>query len=151
MDVYQSISTDSLLEYCWEVRQQIRECLKVTPEHLLSWAPKEGMQSFGILFIHISTSVDWWLTTVFKDGGQWIPASHHRLDDKESLDNHLEFSFERLEHFIGSADLSQMYISKEEALRGAWIILHLFEHDIQHLAQIKVYLRQNGITPPGSK
>ncbi len=150
MDVYEEVSLDSVLEYWSAVRHTIRECLKITPDRLLSWAPRQGMQTFGLLYVHIANSVDWWLTTVFEDGGVWAPTANLPKDDKSKLDDHLARSFDRMMKFAMTGDFAQSYIYKGEERRGAWIVIHMLRHYIHHCAQIMVYLRQNGIEPPSS-
>ena len=148
MDVFENISIDSLLEYWSQVRKSIRDCLNATPTGLLSWAPKEGMRTLGQLYVDLATSIDWWLTTAFNEDDNRPPSSRHSTEDRNYLDRHLEQSFERLERFLGIANLSEMYESRGRKLRGAWIVLHMFKQDIYHQAQIIDYLRQNGIDPP---
>jgi uncharacterized damage-inducible protein DinB len=143
------ISCISLLGYWHEIRESIRECLRRTPDGLLPWKPKEKMLTFGQLYVHVSTSIDWWLTNFVKDGGRWIPSGQHRTDDRRLLDEHLTSSFTRLIRYSQTPDLSQPFKNdRGEEITGNWLLLHLFEHDIHHRGQLKTYLRLNGIAPP---
>ena len=144
------IDVDAILQYWRDVHDDIQECLKRTPDDLLSWAPKEGMKTFGQLYVHLATAIDWNLTNVFKDGGLWVPSAEHPTDDKEMLDAHLVASFERLDRYSRKTDLSRTLDLKARQVTGAWLFIHMFDHHIHHRAQLKTYLRMNGITPPGS-
>ncbi|OGC90365.1 MAG: hypothetical protein A2W25_02090 [candidate division Zixibacteria bacterium RBG_16_53_22] len=144
----QGISLDTVLLQWRALRESIRECLRVTPDELLGWAPRDGMRTLGQLYVHFSSPLDWWLTNSFKDGGQWIPSIERPSDDKTKLDNDIVASFERMERYLISADLTRMYEFKGEQVSGYWIILHLFEHDSHHRGQVITYLRMNGINPP---
>lgn len=147
MQEYKSLSPELLLAYWRELRGNIYRCLDVTPDHLLSWSPGEKMMTLGRQFVHLATAVDWNMTLVVKDGGEWIHSDKHTSTDKAKLDEHLRVSFKRLEPFLVS-DLSKTYDFKGRAVTGAWLAIHLFEHDIHHRAQIKAYLRMAGIIPP---
>jgi uncharacterized damage-inducible protein DinB len=142
------ISTNSLLFQWRALRESIRECLRRTPDNLLTWAPHEGMFPMGRIFVHCSTAIDWWLTNNIKDGGEWTPMKQQPIDDRKKLDDHLVHSFARLERYARSADLTKTYEFKGEQVSGCWIILHLFEHDTHHRGQIMTYLRMNAIAPP---
>jgi uncharacterized damage-inducible protein DinB len=145
---YDTISAHSLLDYWREVRADIQRCLAATPENLLSWAPQTDMKTIGQLFVHLATAVDWNMTNVVGDGGEWVHSDKLPSDDRKKLSEHLNKSFERLERLISNSDLTKTYKFKNKTVTGAWLMIHLFEHDIHHRAQIKAYLRQNGITPP---
>ena len=90
------LSAATLLAYWGDVRKSIRECLRLTPDELLSWRPKDDMRTFGQLYVHVATSIDWWLTNFVKDGGEWIPSGQHSITDRASLDEHLMASYARL-------------------------------------------------------
>jgi uncharacterized damage-inducible protein DinB len=148
MKNFVEFSVESLIIQWRAVRQSIRECLRLTPDDLLTWAPKDGMFALGLIYVHISTAIDWWLTTIIKDGGKWTPMRQLPINDRQKLDDHLVGSLARLERFAREADLTRMYEFKGEQVSGYWAVLHLFEHDIHHRAQVKTYLRLNGIDPP---
>jgi uncharacterized damage-inducible protein DinB len=143
------ISTSSLFAYWHNIRESIRECLRRTPDELLSWKPKHDMLAFGQLYMHLANSVDWWLTNYVKDGGEWIPSERQQTDDRDRLDEHLVASFARLGKYAMLMDTSLTYKDKDGyEFSGNWLLLHLFEHDVHHRGQLKTYLRLNGIAPP---
>jgi uncharacterized damage-inducible protein DinB len=142
------ISLDTVILQWRALRESIRECLRRTPDYLLGWRPNEDMRTFGQLYVHFSSPLDWWLTLSLKDGGQWIPSIQRQTDDKQKLDNDMVTSFDRMERYLRAADLTKMYEFKGEPVSGNWIVLHLLEHDAHHRGQIITYLRVNGIIPP---
>jgi uncharacterized damage-inducible protein DinB len=150
MPTITEISPSALMEFWRDVRRDIRECLKATPDDCFSWAPKEGMLTFGQLYAHLSTAIDWWCTKFIQDSGLWVSADQVPKE-RASLEQRLLQSFSRVERFAGSADLANKYAYENRTVTGAWILLHLYEHDVHHRAQIKTYLRQNGIAPPANR
>jgi uncharacterized damage-inducible protein DinB len=148
MSTLTEISARTLLVQWREVRESVHECLKRTPDKLLSWAPQDGMRTLGQLYVHFSSSLDWWLTVNFKDGGPWIPSNQRPTTERAKLDNDLVASFERMGKFLGSGDLSRTYEYRGQRVDGYWATLHLFEHDTHHRGQVITYLRTNGIDSP---
>ena len=148
--IIEEISLPFLIAFWRDVRENIRECLKATPDDLFAWAPKEGMQTFGRLYVHLSTAVIWWLSKYVQDGGPWITSDELSKTDRQEIDANLVQTFARVERFAREGDLARTYEYKGRSVTGAWILMHLFEHDVHHRAQLKVYLRENGIAPPSS-
>jgi len=66
-------------------------------------------------------------------------------DDKAKLEVHLRDSYRRISDFINSANPERIYKVKNDNLTCGYILWHMFDHDIHHRAQIKVYLKLNGI------
>ncbi len=144
---YKDSSLDALLDFYRDVRETIRECLRRTPDDLLSWSPKEGMRTFGHLYVHFASPIDWWMTLHIKDGGRWTPSKDEPTDNTDMLDKHILESFARLEKFAQS-NLSKIYCRDDNEFTGLWLIMHLLEHDIHHRGQVMTYLRMNNIAPP---
>jgi uncharacterized damage-inducible protein DinB len=148
MQEIRDISISSLFAY-WKINDAVaHDCLELAPDTLLSWAPFDGMRKLGQIFVHIATAKDFWLTTIFRDGGVWIPSAQHSYIDRISLADHMTESFERLDKFASEGDLIGPYKYKEREVSGYWALYHLFEHDVHHISQIMTYLRLNNITPP---
>ncbi len=142
------ISLDSVMIQWRTLRESIRECLLRTPDNMLCWSPRDGMRTFGQLYVHFASSLEWWLTIKFMDGGQWIPSTERRTDDRRELEFDIVTAFERMERYLCTADLSELYEFKGEQVSGNWVVLHLLEHDAHHRGQVITYLRTNGIDSP---
>ena len=75
--------------YWKDGRKGLYAALDATPEELLSWDPKEGMNSFGDLYRHIADAINGWLEFATKeaaDGKQALDLCIEKLPDAVLLD-----------------------------------------------------------------
>ncbi len=136
-----------------DVRPSLDKALELTPEDKLEWAPQPNMITLGNIFMHISESSDFWITTII-DRMESIDYTPCPCPPKEEILRLMENHWQRLEKFFMRAPeiLEKNYErerrGKKVNLSGEWIMFHLLEHDIHHRSQANHYLRMLGIQPP---
>ena len=130
------------------------QTLAMVPEEKLAWYPAIAQFSFGQQFFHIAQVEEFYSHGLFD--ADWNPA---RLEkpagrlSREQLQQKLEaarrFTLEwlaRLEAPQLDTAVTVPNVPVTWPLRS-WL-WYLVEHEIHHKAQLAVYLRQIGLTPP---
>ena len=139
--------------WIFEIKPPLMQALEFAPEDKLDWAPKEGMLTLGNIFMHINEASAWWIDKII-DNKPYKDLTPCPSAPKAEILTMMEEHWQRLEQFFARTPeiLEKTYELKkpDKALtfEGHWIMLHLFEHDIHHRAQINQYLRILGIKPP---
>jgi uncharacterized damage-inducible protein DinB len=109
------------------------------------------MMSFGRLFCHIASAVDFWMTRVIRDGSQYRELTLRNCPSKERIRKELDRSYERIVAYLNEPaevlDRKHRY-QRRYSFAARWVMWHLLEHEIRHRAQIFSYMRMNGIAPP---
>jgi uncharacterized damage-inducible protein DinB len=133
----------------------ILEALDKSPADRLDWAPAEKMIELGNLFLHIAECSDWWYSEVMlKQESAELAVAGRPCPEKDIIRKHLEDHQRRMLELFSASDevLAGEYIiegkSQVHKFKGAWIYVHVIEHDIHHRSQINQYLRILGIDPP---
>jgi len=136
----------------WDrVRKELLVCLDKIPEKKLTWSPKTRMMSLGRLFCHIASAIDFWMTKVIKDGGEYKELTLKNCPTKERIRKELDRSYSRILAYLDQPakvlDKRHRY-RKNGYFNGRWVMWHLLEHEVHHRAQIFIHMRMNGIAPP---
>ena len=117
------------------------------PEH---WAyrPHPDSMNFGLLISHIATT-NYQFCAGLKDAP---PPAFTPGTDKDGLVKLLSNSFDYCSGVIDSLtsdQLEQTHNSPDGRLTGREVLLAMYIHIAHHRGQAEIYLRANGIVPPG--
>ncbi len=143
-----------LREHLERYRGVTLQTLEMVPEDKLAWYPAVAQFSFGQQFLHIAQTEDFYSHGFF--AGDWDSKRFHKPNRRLTRDllqsklqevrrytlKHLE----RVEPRQLDALVQVPNIPVEWPLRS-WL-WYLIEHEIHHKAQLALYLRQIGLTPP---
>jgi uncharacterized damage-inducible protein DinB len=124
------------------------------PDEHITWSPGAGLRSFGEQFLHIAQTEDFYSKGFFAGDYDFNllksadePATRESL--RERLSAAHEFTEQRLA-LLEAARLNEVIqvpnVPVPWTLRS-WL-WYLVEHEIHHKAQLALYLREVGITPP---
>lgn len=150
----QNNEISTLREHLERYRGVCLQTLDMVPEEKLSWRPAEGLFSFAEQFLHIAQVEDFYTRGLL--GADWNferlkkpgePLSRFLL--RQRLEQARAFTLEKLGTLDPGrldANVSVPNIPMQFSLR--WWLWYLVEHEIHHKAQLSLYLRQIGITPP---
>ena len=145
---------DDLREHLGRYRAVTLQCLDLVADEDLGWRPGPGHLTLGQQFLHIAQAED------FQIQGQLFGDWNY---DRARFPGH-ELGVEELRKLLNEArsrtlaaladwDDGRLYEPVEQ--RGSdpprtqrWWLWLLVEHEVHHKAQIAVYLRQMGKTPP---
>ncbi|MBI4466581.1 MAG: DinB family protein [Acidobacteria bacterium] len=143
-----------LREHLERYRGVTLQTLDMVPEEKLAWYPTISQFSFGQQFLHIAQVEEFYTHGLLE--GDWDPA---RLDEpkvrvtrqglRQKLQQARQFTLDklgRLEAARLDAAVAVPNVPVAWPLRS-WL-WYLIEHEIHHKAQLAVYLRQIGLTPP---
>lgn len=143
-----------LREHLARYRGVTLQTLEMVPPDKLPWFPAIAQFSFAQQFLHIAQVEEFYARGLFE--GDWdlnrIGEAKERLTLeklRQKLEETRQFTLERLERLEPGrldAPVSVPNIPVEWPLRS-WL-WYLVEHEIHHKAQLAVYLRQVGLTPP---
>ena len=145
---------DDLREHLERYRAVTLQCLDLVTDHDLGWRPGSDHYTLGQQFLHIAQSEDFQIQAHL--GGVWdyerarFPARELEVDELRTLLNETR---DRTMVALNELDEGRLGESVDhgegrpiQTLR--WWLWLLVEHEIHHKAQIAVYLRQMGKTPP---
>lgn len=130
--------------------------LHAIPDEKLDWSPREDLWSFRRLFVHLAAAREEWMTRAIDDGA-WntVDGRDHETQQvsKAHIEEMLRRTWDRIEVvFTDRARLDATYKDrwwdKAPLYDGHWVAFHLLEHDMQHRADIQMYLTLLGIAPP---
>lgn len=143
-----------LREHLERYRGVTLQTLEMVPEEKLAWFPAQSQFSFAQQFLHIAQTEEFYAHGLL--AGEWdasrLEPPKKRLT-REMLRRKLEetrkLTLARLEALEAAAldtVVSVPNIPVQWPLRS-WL-WYMVEHEIHHKAQLALYLRQVGITPP---
>jgi len=145
---------DDLREHLERYRAVTLQALDLVTDDDLGWRPGPDHYTLGQQFMHIALSEDFQVQAYLH--GDWdferarFPARELKVDELRALLNETR---ERTMLALGELDeerLGELVDQGEgrpvQALR--WWLWLLVEHEVHHKAQIAVYLRMMGKTPP---
>jgi uncharacterized damage-inducible protein DinB len=118
------------------------------PAEKYGFKPHPESMSFGELMVHIATT-NYQFCAGLKDADTPIlpkPA------DKAGITKFLGDSFQYCSGVIGGlteAQLAAVHNSPDGRLPGREVLLAMYIHVAHHRGQAEIYLRDNGIKPPG--
>lgn len=149
----------TLREHLSRYRQVTLATLALVPDEKLDWRPGDNLRSFAEQLLHIAQVEDFYLHGLVD--GDWDFARLAKptpSDTRQSLDKRLRESQEmaqqklsalhpsRLDQPVDVPDGQGGRIPVDWPLRG-WLWF-LVEHEVHHKAQLALYLRRVGVTPP---
>lgn len=117
------------------------------PEHW-DYRPHPDSMNFGALMSHIATT-NYQFCAGLKDTS---PPAFAAPADKAGVLKLLSDSFDYCSGVIDTLtkdQLDQIHNSPDGALTGSEILLAMYIHVAHHRGQAEIYLRTNGIVPPG--
>lgn len=143
-----------LREHLVRYRGVTVQTLDMVPEEKLPWYPAIAQFSFAQQFYHIAQVEEFYARGLFD--GDWdlnrIGEPKERLTQpmlRRKLEETRQFTLSKLDRLEAGkleASVSVPHVPVEWPLRS-WL-WYLVEHEIHHKAQLAVYLRQIGLTPP---
>ncbi|HEX8090148.1 MAG TPA: DinB family protein [Blastocatellia bacterium] len=143
-----------LREHLKRYRDVTLQTLEFVPDDKLSWSPGAGLRTFAEQFLHVAQAENFHsrgLLTGEYDFNQLKPPGEPLTRDalRQRLSDAHAFTDEKL----ASLDAGKLdEVMKVPNVPVAWSLRswlwYLVEHEIHHKAQLAMYLRQIGITPP---
>ncbi|HKP84609.1 MAG TPA: DinB family protein [Blastocatellia bacterium] len=143
-----------LREHLKRFRDVTFQTLEFTPDDRLIWSPGEGLRSFADQFLHIAQVEDFYSHGFFAGDYDFdrlkSPAEPLTRDGlRERLIDAHAFTDENLAS-LDAARLDEVMqvpnVPVPWSLRS-WL-WYLVEHEVHHKAQLALYQRQAGVTPP---
>lgn len=114
---------------------------------------QKGMASIRDILVHLMDSEDYWAgTVIFQEKRQkFLPDKYENVP---ALRKNWDTIHERTRRLI--LDISGGAVSQERAVKYgedktadvATVLLHLFTHELLHLGQVCLLMRQHGYEPP---
>ena len=145
---------DDLREHLERYRAVTLQCLGLVTDHDLGWRPGSDHYTLGQQFLHIAQSEDFQIQAHLF--GVWdyervrFPARELKVEELRTLLNETRGRTMVALNELDEGRLGEPIDHGEErpiqTLR--WWLWLLVEHEVHHKAQIAVYLRQIGKTPP---
>ncbi|MEE9235064.1 MAG: DinB family protein [Candidatus Acidoferrales bacterium] len=143
-----------LREHLERYRGVTLQTLEMVPEEKLPWYPAVAQFTFAQQFLHIAQTEEFYSRGIFDSA--WDPK---RFDEpngrltramlRRKLEDARQFTLQKLAE-VNSGQLDRVVsvpdIPVQWPLRS-WL-WYLIEHEIHHKAQLALYLRQIGVTPP---
>lgn len=114
------------------------------------YKPHPDSMNFGLLMSHIATT-NYQFCAGLKDSA---PPAFTPAADREAIIKLLGASFDYCSGVldsITSEQLDAMHASPDGRLNGREALLAMYIHVAHHRGQAEIYLRANGIKPPGYK
>ena len=141
-------------EHLVRFRSVTLQTLDLVPDDKLSWKPRDDLRSFAEQFMHIAQTEDFYAQGLFGNGWdmtRFAPPDKEMTREmlKDTLAETRAFTLAKLNEFDPEdpgKPVSVPGIPIPWPLRG-WL-WYLVEHEVHHKAQLALYLRQTGITPP---
>lgn len=146
------IVAEQIRQWRKSIRPSVSAALQMAPDDRMGWAPVAGMLTLGAIFLHLAETSDWWYDEVIEKHTS-IELANRTDVPREQIAAHLDDHWQRLERFFGQpANILRREFSFEQegqthTFTGAWIFVHLFEHDVHHRSQINQYMRMLDLTP----
>jgi len=145
---------DDLRDHLERYRAVLLQCLELVTDEELDWRPGPSHLTLGQLFLHLAQAEDFQIRGQFQ--GDWdyervrFPGRQPGVEElRERL---MEARSQTLAALDGleAGQLSDpvSLTAGEPAQSRRWWLWLLVEHEVHHKAQIAIYLRQMGKTPP---
>jgi uncharacterized damage-inducible protein DinB len=143
-----------LREHLKRFRDVTLQALDFTPDDKLNWSPGEGLRSFAEQFLHIAQVEDFYSHGFFTGNYDF---NRLKLPDepltRDSLRKRLSDAQAFTDENLASLDTAKLdEVMQVPNIPVPWNLRswlwYLVEHEVHHKAQLAIYLRQIGITPP---
>ena len=150
-----------------QYRPYLLDAVRALPHTHFDFKPRPEMLTARQVILHIAEAELWWVRSIL-DGEPPLPddvAAHadpaqgwetiYDAPDHNALLFRLEEAHRHTQRWFGlpAAELAKTRVRKradgtERTLTVHWILDHVQEHELHHRAQLNLYLRLLGITPP---
>ncbi len=150
-----------------QYRPYLLDAVRMLPHTQFEYKPRPEMLTARQHILHIAEAELWWVHTIL-DGEAVLPddvAAHedpaqgwvtiYDAPDHNALLFRLEEAHRHTQRWFGlpASELAKTRTRKtpqgiERTMTVHWILDHVQEHEIHHRAQLNLYLRMMGITPP---
>ncbi len=145
---------DDLREHLERYRAVTLQCLDLLADEDLGWRPGPDLYTLGQQFLHIAQAEDFQVQGVLFADWDYergrFPSNAMSVEDLRELlsatRSHTVAALDELHE--GRLDELVKLPSGEGAQTLRWWLWLLVGHEVHHKAQIAVYLRQMGKTPP---
>jgi uncharacterized damage-inducible protein DinB len=129
-----------------ELHAEILKALDELPAEALDWQPAEGMNSIGVLVVHLTGAERYWIGDVLK--GEPFPRDREAefhvkgLDAKTlkqrviDLDAYEEVAFEGME--LGALEEERTSPRDGRKFLAGWALMHALEHTALHVGHIQI-------------
>ncbi len=145
---------DDFMEHLERYRAVTLQSLDLVEDEDLRWRPGPDHYTLGQQFLHIAQSEDFQIQAHLH--GDWdyerarFPSRQLRVDELREL---LEVTRSRTMAALNELDPGRLdevvdHGERQPIQTLRWWLWLLLEHEVHHKAQIAVYLRQMGKTPP---
>lgn len=142
----------------WErAKAYTREYLDAMPEEGLSFKPTPEIRSFSEQMLHMSQGT---IGLIVSGTGATPIFQGKSLEKMDELKNKsaltqvvmqtYDFAIESIRNLDASKLSNIVKRGKYEVTQYSWLV-KAFEHQTHHRAQVTIYLRLKGITPPNEK
>ena len=145
---------DDLRDHLERVRAVTLQCLDLLADGDLAWRPGPSHYTLGQQFLHIAQAEDFQIQGQLFGDWDYERARFpgHELGVEELRDL-LNETRSRTLAALGELDAEQLnepvnLPSGEPGQTQRWLLWLMVQHEVHHKAQIAVYLRQMGRTPP---
>ncbi len=141
-------------KYWKYVRESWYNILEYVKDEDLDWVIDEGFHKLGNILNHASKTYYWWLGILYRGhGAPTMPKGKPRT--VEGFKEQFKTAHAELEKFLSTIDWSRLDDVYEVNLEGEqlhvplwWILWRMFEHEVHHRAQVKMYLKKLGRNLP---
>jgi len=149
-----------------QYRPYLLDAVRLLPPDRFEWKPREEMLTAQQIVLHIAETEFYWIHHIvdgepYRDFVGMDPAgkpgwvTEYDAPDHNALMFVLEEAHRHTQRWFGlpTLNLSKLITrtrgnGTEQTATLHWILDHVQEHEIHHRAQLNLYLRMMGITPP---
>lgn len=145
----------SVREHLSRYRSVTLQTLEYVPDNMLGWRPFADFRSFGDQFVHIARVNEFYIRGLV--GGSWdfqgIINRTSKADSRVFILAELTASRDLVEQKLATVQSPALkeYVSVPQ-IPMPWTLRdwlwYMVEHEVHHKAQVALYLRHLGITPP---
>ncbi len=139
-----------LFKYWRAVRESWLQILNYVEDEDLDWVIDEGFHKLGNILNHVSKTYYWWLDILNRGEGT-VEMPRGKPQTVEGFKKQFLSAHDELENFLTSIDESRLndtFVVELEGQRAKvplwWIFIRMFEHEVHHRAQVKMYLKKLG-------
>ena len=145
---------DDLLEHLERYRAVTLQCLDLVSDEDLAWRPGPSHYTLGQQFLHIAQAEDFQVRGLMF--GDWDYERARFPGRALGVEELRELMWKTRSRTVAALDeLDEAHLNEPVKLGASgpaqtlrWWLWLMVEHEVHHKAQIAVYLRQMGKTPP---
>ena len=139
-------------------RPYLLDAVELLPAEHFDWKPRPEMLTARQVILHIAEVERWWVHHTWEKEPyeDWVVKADvgwktvYDAPDHNSLYFVLEEYHRHTQRIFGlpASELEKKTTRDGKEYSLHWILAHTEEHEIHHRAQLNMYLRMLGITPP---